>query len=111
MQTFPSADDEQRLLPQSARRTPAGLLTLGNVPLATFALRYDTPLYLYDDEHLHAAIWRFRRAFSARMPRGGTFTLSYAAKAFLCTALVQMLAEERVGLDVNSGGELHIALK
>ncbi len=111
MQSMPTIIDEQRVLPQTARRTKAGLLTLGNVPLTTFALRYGTPLYLYDEEHIRAGIWRFRRAFGERMPAPAQFTLSYAAKAFLCTALVQLLAEERVGLDVNSGGELFIALK
>ncbi len=110
MNALPTVTDEQRVLPRSARRNHAGLLTLGNVPLATFALRYGTPLYLFDDEHLRSTIWRFRRAFSERLPAPATFTLSYASKAFLCTALVQLMAEERVGLDVNSGGELHIAL-
>ncbi len=110
MNAIPSLTDEQHVLPRSARRTDVGLLTLGNVPLTTFALRYGTPLYLFDDEHLRASLWRFRRAFGERLPAPATFTLSYASKAFLCTALVQILAEERVGLDVNSGGELHIAL-
>lgn len=110
MNAIPTASDEQRLLPRSAHRNHAGLLTLGNVPLTTFALRYGTPLYLFDDEHLRSSLWRFRRAFTERLPAPATFTLSYAAKAFLCTAIVQILAEERVGLDVNSGGELHIAL-
>lgn len=113
MQTIPNlptVEDEHRLLPRTARRTGAGVLTMGNVPLTTLALRYGTPLYIYDDEHLHATLWRFRRAFNERMPAPARFTLSYAAKAFLCTALVQILAEEHVGLDVNSGGELHIAL-
>lgn len=111
MQTITTTEDERRLLPQSARRTGAGLLTMGNVPLATFALRYGTPLYLYDEEHLRAALWRFRHAFNERLPAPARFTLSYAAKAFLCTALVQILVEERVGLDVNSGGELFVAQK
>ncbi|MGI8687875.1 MAG: diaminopimelate decarboxylase [Thermomicrobiales bacterium] len=110
MNAISTVTDEQRVLPRSARRNYAGLLTLGNIPLATFALRYGTPLYLFDDEHLRTAIWHFRRAFSERLPTPATFTLSYASKAFLCTALVQLMAEERVGLDVNSGGELHIAL-
>ncbi len=110
MNATPTVSDELRVLPRSARRSRAGLLTLGTVPLTTFALRYGTPLYLFDDEHLRATMWRFRRAFSERLPAPATFTLSYASKAFLCTALVQILAEERVGLDVNSGGELHIAL-
>jgi diaminopimelate decarboxylase len=111
MQTMPSIADEAKVLPLTARRTRAGLLTLGNVPLTTFALRYGTPLYLYDEEHIRATLWRFRRAFSERTPAPAHFTLSYASKAFLCTALVQILAEERVGLDVNSGGELFVALK
>ncbi|MDQ6601344.1 MAG: diaminopimelate decarboxylase, partial [Chloroflexota bacterium] len=97
MNAIPSLTDEQHVLPRSARRTDAGLLTLGNVPLTTFALRYGTPLYLFDDEHLRASLWRFRRAFGERLPAPATFTLSYASKAFLCTALVQILAEERVG--------------
>lgn len=111
MQPIPTIAEEQKVLPQTAHRTAAGLLTLGNVPLTTFALRYGTPLYLYDEEHIRATLWRFRRAFSERMPAPAQFTLSYAAKAFLCTALVQLLTEERVGLDVNSGGELYVALK
>ncbi len=111
MQAIPTVDDEQRVLPRTARRTTAGLLTMGNIPLVSFALRYGTPLYLYDEEHIRSSVWQFRRAFGERMPAPGQFTLSYAAKAFLCTALVQILAEENVGLDVNSGGELHIALK
>jgi diaminopimelate decarboxylase len=111
MQTILSIDDEQHLLPQTARRTRDGIIALGNVPLPILALRYGTPLYLYDDHHLRDTIWRFRRAFNERTAPPAQFTLSYAAKAFLCTALVQILAEERVGLDVNSGGELHIALK
>ncbi len=102
---------EARVLPQTARRNERGLLTLANIPMQTLALRYGTPLYCYDEEHIRATLWRFRRAFTARMPQPGTFTLSYASKAFLCTALVQMLAEERVGLDVVSGGELYVALK
>jgi diaminopimelate decarboxylase len=102
---------ESLVLPQTARRSERGLLTLGNVPLQTLALRYGSPLYCYDEEHIRATLWRFRRAFTERMPQPGTFTLSYASKAFLCTALVQLLTEERVGLDVVSGGELSIALK
>jgi diaminopimelate decarboxylase len=105
-----TTQNEQRVLPRTARRATGGALTLANIPLATFALRYGTPLYLFDDEHVRSTLWQFKRAFAERLPPPATFTLSYASKAFLCTALVQMLREEKVGLDVNSGGELHIAL-
>lgn len=106
----PTTETESRVLPRTARRDPRGFLTLGTIPLQTLALRYGTPLYVYDDEHLRGTLWRFRRAFGQRMPEGATFTLSYASKAFLCTAIAQLMAEEGVGLDVVSGGELHIAL-
>lgn len=104
-------DAESRVLPRSARRDPRGWLSLGNVPLPTLALRYGTPLYLFDDEHLRANLWRLRRAFGERMPAPATASISYAAKAFLCLGIAQMIAAERVGMDVNSGGELHVALK
>ncbi len=106
-----TTDAEARVLPRTARRDRRGFLSLGNVPLPRLALQYGTPLYLFDDEHLRSGIWRMRRAFSQRMPAPATTSISYAAKAFLCLAVAQMVAEEGVGMDVNSGGELHIALK
>lgn len=101
---------EQSVLPQTARRDPRGFLTLGTVPLTVLVLRYGTPLYLYDDEHLRGALWQWRRAFTSRLPKPAAFTISYAAKAFLCLGIAQLIAEERAGVDVNSGGELHVAL-
>ncbi len=109
-QTTDTATAESLVLPQTARRDARGALMLGGVPLQTLALRYGTPLYVYDEEYLRDTLWRFKRAFAARMPSGASFTLSYASKAFLCTAIVQIMAEAGVGLDVVSGGELHIAL-
>ena len=102
--------DEQRVLPHTTRRDPRGFLTLGTVPLTVLALRYGTPLYLYDDEHLRGALWQWRRAFNSRLPKPASFSISYAAKAFLCLGIAQLIAEEGAGMDVNSGGEMHIAL-
>ena len=36
--------------------------------------------------------------------------VAYASKAFLCTAMAQLVAEEGLDLDVATGGELHVAL-
>lgn len=108
--TITDTTAESLVLPQTARRDARGALMLNGVPMQTLALRYGTPLSVYDEEHLRDTLWRFKRAFTQRMPKGASFTLSYAAKAFLCTALVQIMADAGVGLDVVSGGELHIAL-
>ena len=35
---------------------------------------------------------------------------AYASKAFLCTAMARLVAEEGLELDVATGGELHVAL-
>ena len=37
--------------------------------------------------------------------------VSYASKAFLCTAMAALVAEEGLDLDVASGGEAHVALR
>ena len=35
---------------------------------------------------------------------------TYASKAFLCRAMARLVAEEGMGIDVATGGELHVAL-
>ena len=41
----------------------------------------------------------------------GTAQAAYASKAYLCTAIAQLFAEEGLDLDVVSGGELYVALR
>src|SRR6185436_21058259 len=40
----------------------------------------------------------------------GAGNVAYAGKAFLCTAMARLVAEEGLHLDVATGGELHVAL-
>ncbi|MFI6444129.1 diaminopimelate decarboxylase [Kitasatospora sp. NPDC050543] len=88
--------------PASARTTPAGDLTVGGVDLAEAADRFRTPLYLLDEDEFRARC----RAYRTALP--GAEVL-YAAKAFLCSALTEWIAEEGLGLDVCSEGELRLA--
>ena len=41
----------------------------------------------------------------------GTAQAAYASKAYLCTAIAQLFAEEGLDLDVVSGGELYVGLR
>ena len=41
----------------------------------------------------------------------GTAQAAYASKAYLCTAIAQLFAEEGLDLDVVSGGELYVVLR
>lgn len=94
--------------PKTARRAPDGLLEIGGVAVMELARRYGTPLYVFDETTLREAARRFRDAFAGAYPRS---RVVYAGKAFLTTALVRILHEEGLGLDVVSGGELFVGLR
>ena len=75
---------------------------VGGVALADLAARFGTPLVVVDENHLEDRLARFRAAF------GVDAGLTYAGKAFLCGALVRLLAREGWLVDVVSGGELEL---
>ncbi len=85
-----------------------GRLALGGCDLVDLAETYDTPLYAYDEAALRAACRRYRDALAGAWDDG---LVVYAAKAFLVLAMARLVAEEDLGLDVVSGGELHTALR
>jgi diaminopimelate decarboxylase len=91
-----------RLLPRSASIDADGRLVVAGVDVAALARTFGTPLYVYDEGELRARCREYRGAF-------GDWTVAYAAKAFLCVAMVRLVAGERLLLDVASGGEAHVA--
>ena len=77
-----------------------GVAHIGDTSLLDVANEYGTPLYVYDWGHLKDNIDYFSEAF-------GSHTLfRYAAKAFICKALVKELHDKGWGVDVVSGGEM-----
>ncbi|MFI6644884.1 diaminopimelate decarboxylase [Streptomyces sp. NPDC050504] len=88
--------------PASATTAPGGDLSVGGVSLARLAERYGTPAYVLDEHELRGRARAWRRAFPDA-------EVVYAAKAFLCRAVVDWIAEEGLGLDVCSAGELELA--
>ncbi len=83
-----------------------GRLRIAGCDVTALADAYGTPLYLYDEASIREACRRYRRAFGERLP---SVRVLYAAKAFLSPALALLLAEEGMGMDVVSGGELFVA--
>jgi diaminopimelate decarboxylase len=77
-----------------------GVAFIGETSLLDVANQYGTPLYVYDWEHLKDNIDYFTNAF------GSETLFRYAAKAFICKALVQELDSKGWGVDVVSGGEM-----
>ncbi|MDH3293647.1 MAG: diaminopimelate decarboxylase, partial [Acidimicrobiia bacterium] len=90
------------LLPDTASIGENGNLSIGGCDTVELAREFGTPLFVYDEEHLRA---RCREAVAAFGEHA-----TYATKAFLCTAMARLAHEEGMGLDVATGGELHVAL-
>lgn len=93
----------RHLLPDGAAVGSAGRLSLAGCDLVDLAGRFGTPLLVYDEEHLRARCGEARAAF-------GEGAVAYAAKAFLCRAMVELVHEEGLHLDVSTGGEMNAAL-
>jgi len=72
------------------------------------AREFGTPAYVYAEEDLRGRARAFVEAFRARTER---FEVVYASKAFPCTAVHRIFAEEGLSCDVASGGELYLALR
>lgn len=83
----------------------AGALRLGGVDVRALAGQYGTPLMVMDEADFRSRCRDFAAAF------GAAGNVHYAGKAFLSGAVVRWLADEGLGLDVCSGGELALALK
>lgn len=90
------------LLPRSTSVDAQGRCLLGGIALDELAHRFGTPLYVYDEAELRGRC----REYLAAFPGG----VAYASKAFLCSAMARLVAEEGLDLDVATGGELHLAL-
>ena len=94
---------EIRLLPRTASVNADGALSIGGVAVADIAAQFGTPTFIYDEQHLRETCREAVAAF-------GEDRVIYATKAFINTAVVQLMNEEGLLLDVATGGELFVAL-
>lgn len=99
--------DKLPLFPQATAVDDNGNLTLRGHRAIDLVARFGTPLYLYDVGTISSQISAYRRGLA---DYSGLTRLTYASKAFQCTALARLMTAEGVGLDVASAGEIFIAL-
>jgi diaminopimelate decarboxylase len=86
-----------------------GRLSIGGCDALELAREYGTPAYVVAEDDLRAGA---RAAVSALAEHhDGPGDVLFASKAFPCTAVLRVFAEEGLGCDVASGGELHLALR
>lgn len=82
-------------------------LTFAGCNLAELAATHGTPLYIYDRLTLDRSVETYRRALAAAYPAASGLT--YAAKAYLSTAIAQWAHTHGLLLDCTGAGELHVA--
>jgi len=100
---MPDVTESTDLLPDSAR-VVNGELVLGGVTAVKLAAEFGTPVVVYDEETIRAQA----RAYRAAAPDA---LVVYGTKAFPSVAVLKVLAEEGVGADVSTVGELAFATR
>ena len=94
---------DRRIWPLTLERSD-GELVLGGVGVTELAREFGTPAFLLDSRDLRERAHGYSAAFADA-------DVYYAGKAFLCTAVARLLADQGLGIDVCSGGELQIAVR
>jgi len=85
-----------------------GRLLIGGCDAVELAREFGTPAYVVAEDDVRARARAFVEALRARHR---DFDVLFASKAFPCTAILRLLAEEGLACDVASGGELSLALR
>ncbi|MBL5973996.1 MAG: diaminopimelate decarboxylase [Candidatus Leucobacter sulfamidivorax] len=103
---------DPRVFPATARRgRSCGQLKLGGIRATELIERFGSPLYVVDEQVARDRARAIREALQGEFRRIGTeAAVYYAGKAFFCVEVARWMAEEGLGVDVASGGELAVAL-
>ena len=99
----------RNLVPISLDQDPEGRLRLAGCGLSDLARRFGTPLYVLDEATLRATCRAYRGALERHYPAPSLAL--YASKANSSLAISAVVAEEGLGLDAVSAGELLTALE
>ena len=86
-----------------------GHLEIGGADCVELAKQFGTPLYVFDEAYIRRMMRVYRDTIEKEY--GGNGLVLYASKAFSCEAIYRIADQERIGVDVVSGGELYTALK
>jgi diaminopimelate decarboxylase len=96
------------MYPFGTRVNERGRLEIGGCDTVELARQFGTPAFVVAEDDLRA---RARSFLDAVASRHSDYDVLFASKAFPCTAVYRVLAQEGLGCDVASGGELFLALR
>ena len=94
------------IYPDNSYIDQEGVLNIGGCNLIDLIKQFHTPLYVYDELTIRNKAKEFRNAFTKSFTN---VEICYASKAFSNKYLLQLIKEEKLGLDVVSGGEIAVA--
>lgn len=97
------------MIQKSISLTNDGALTFGGADARVIAEKYGTPVIMLDENRLRENMRGYIGSMRAAFGEGALPT--YASKAMCFKEIYRILAEEGLGADVVSGGELYTALK
>lgn len=105
-------DGLARPFPETAEFDGGQLVAVGGVPVGELAERYGTPLWVVDHATLLGRMRGYRDAFATagRRRLGAPGTAVYAAKALCVRGVLELAADEGLGVDCASAGELATAI-
>src|SRR5699024_5968369 len=83
-------------------------LMMGGRDSVEIVKEYGTPLYVYDIELVRKNARLYVDAFNRA---GVKAQVTYASKAFSSIAIIEVIKQENLSLDIGSEGELYTALK
>ncbi|MEW6203100.1 MAG: diaminopimelate decarboxylase [bacterium] len=86
-----------------------GILHFGGADVVRLAEKFGTPLYVMDERIVRDNCKAFRKEFGARYE--GKVLVVYATKALSSLAVLRIVADEGLGADASSVGEIHGALR
>lgn len=90
------------------RTNDAGHLEMGGCDTVQIAKDFGTPLYVLDEAKIRSNCRQYVQSFQKYYPNSEVI---YASKVFINLAMCRLIAEESMGLDVVSGGELFTAVR
>ncbi len=99
----PSTTVLDDLMPDGAA-VEAGELVIGGARAGELVREFGTPLVVYDEGTLRAQAQAYRAAAPGAL-------IAYGTKAFPSVAVLRLFAEEGLGADVSTLGELEFALR
>jgi len=92
----------RHLLSDNASVDSKGMLSVAGCQVSDLVEEFGSPLFVYDEDHIRSRCREAVEAFGSHA--------TYASKVFLTKAVAKLVYEEGMGIDVSSGGEIHVCL-